>query len=154
MGLRLGVMSSVTLGRFEFWYLGIFFAIKIVVSTTGMFYINLRRAIYYCVPDSLRYLVAMGEIPEHVKGKHGFLIENLLWLLMFFWWIFTGTLVPGYVKSSLIIDDCAFNADTLFKASTWDRGFFTWIFVLIGVVLSLFLNVNFRYDMIKWVGAP
>lgn len=154
LGMKVGIMTSVSSNSFEFWYLGSLFLIKRILESTNVLYINVRKLIYRLFPSNLRYMISMGEIQDHIKGREGYFLENIIWLGMYYWWFFTETFVPGYAKKYVVIDDCGFSAKTLFKGITWDRPFFTWIFLIGAMIISLIINSNLRFDMIKWVGSP
>ncbi|KAL4468698.1 hypothetical protein ABPG74_005201 [Tetrahymena malaccensis] len=153
LGMRIGIMTSTSTSNFEFWYLGTLFFLKRILESSSFVYINLRRLIYTLFPPNLKYKASMSEYPDYKKGREGFYMESIVWIGMYYWWFYTNTIVPGYVKSYIVVNNCEFQATNIFRGISWDRPFFTWIFFLVATIISYFVNFNLRYDMIKWVGA-
>ncbi|KAL4500567.1 hypothetical protein ABPG72_002991 [Tetrahymena utriculariae] len=153
LGMRIGIMTSTSTSDFEFWYLGTIFFLKRILESSSLLYINIRKLIYKLFPPNLKYKASMSEYPDYKKGREGFYMESIVWIGMYYWWFYTNTIVPGYVKSYIVVNNCEFQATNIFKGITWDRPFFAWIFFLLATVISYFVNFNLKYDMIKWVGA-
>ncbi|EAR90407.3 transmembrane protein, putative (macronuclear) [Tetrahymena thermophila SB210] len=153
LGMRVGIMTSTSTSNFEFWYLGTLFFLKRILESSSFVYINLRRLIYKMFPPNLKYKASMSEYPDYKKGREGFYMESIVWIGMYYWWFYTNTIVPGYVKSYIVVNNCEFQATNIFRGVTWDRPFFTWIFFLVATIISYFVNFNLKYDMIKWIGA-
>jgi hypothetical protein len=133
LGLRIGIITTVSTQDFEFWYLASMYMIKKIFGSTNLFYLLVRKFLYSIFPNNLKHHVSMNEIPDHRKGSEGFCLESLLWIGFYYWWWGTNTIVIPEIKNGyILVDDYEFTAKTLFKNVYWDRPLFAWIFIAIG----------------------
>lgn len=120
-------MTSIPTNSFEFWYLGAMFMIKKLFESTSLLYIKLRK---YAYTKFSKYFFALKEFPDYRKGIEGYQLESIIWLAYFYWWRYTGSIIPPFVKDYIIIENCKFSVSDMFKNVSWDRPLFCWIFIV------------------------
>lgn len=148
-------MTSVSVNSFAFWYLGVLFLIKRVLEASNILYLGIRKAFYSLVPVNLKHFASMKEIPDHRKGSEGFLLESVVWVLFYYFWWGTNTIIPGAVRGDyVVVSDCSFHATGLFDIISWERPLLVWVFLVVGNFVGFIVNSSMKLDMIKWVGVP